>query len=184
MEILIRAIVEMLGAPKEHIEKTLKDYVQKIKENKKIKVLSEEYAEPKEVQKLYSVFVELELRFKEMDEIINFCFDYMPSSIEIIEPEEVVLRSSDMTDFLNDLQGRLHKVDGMLKSMMAENKVLKKNGLTIVKNVIVVALKDGPKDSEELSKLTGLPKDHLQKFLNNLVKQNKIKEENGRYILP
>ena len=62
--------------------------------------------------------------------------------------------------------------------------VLKKNGLTMVKNTILVALKDGDKTHEEISALVGVPADHIKKFANALIQEKKIIEKDGKYSLP
>lgn len=181
-KIVARAIVEMLGAPKEHIEETLKMYINKIKEESDIKVVKEHYAEAeKREDNLFSIFVELELETTDIAHIIWFCFDYMPASMEILEPEEISYKQRDFTDFLNDLQGRLHKYDMLIKNLSAENKVLKRNSLTLGKNTFLVALHDGPKDIAALTDLTGVPEKSAKKFLNELIKLKKVKEENNVY---
>jgi hypothetical protein len=180
-----RVIIEMLGAPKEHIQETLEMYVEKIKDQEKdITVHKIEYAEPKEQDKLWSVFVELDLDFVSLSAIVWFCFDYMPSSIEIFEPEELYYPRASMTNFLNDLQGRLHTFDMMIKNLSAENKVVKKNGLTLARNLVLVCLEKEARTLQEISKLSGMPETHIQKFVQILVREGRIIEKDGKYLLP
>lgn len=179
-----RAIIEMLGAPKEHIQETLRLYIEKIKnEEKNIVVKKVEYAEPKEMQNLFSVFAELELDFADLSTMVYFCFDYMPSSIEVFAPDEVAYNTTDLTDFLNDLQARLHKFDMLIKNLSAENKVVKKNGLMLARNIVLVCLESGPKSLLEISKLSGMPETHIKKFVGVLSREGKILEKEGRYYL-
>ena len=44
-KILFRAVVEVLGKPKEHVDSTLKGYLQKLKENDRYEVVKEDLAE-------------------------------------------------------------------------------------------------------------------------------------------
>lgn len=179
-----RAIIEMLGAPKEHIQETLRLYIEKIKnDEKKMSLLHVEYAEPKEAGTLFSVFAELDVAFEDMQALTYFCFDYMPGSIEIYEPEELVYTANDYTDFLNDLQARLHKFDILIKNLSAENKVIKKNGLTLARNIVLACLESGPKSLMEISKRSGMPEEHIKKFVNILVQEEKITEKDGMYKL-
>ncbi len=179
-----QVIIEMLGAPKEHIQETLQLYIDKIKnEEKQITIKNVVYAEPKEVQNLFSVFAELNLEFADLPTLVWFCFDYMPSSIEIYSPEELVYERKAVTDFLNDLQARLHKFDMLIKNLSAENKVVKKNGLTLARNIVIVSLQSGPKTLAEISKLSGMPEMHINKFVRSLIQEEKIKEEKGAYSL-
>ncbi len=179
-----RVVIEMLGAPKEHIQETLRLYIEKLKkEEKKITVYNVEYEEPKEVNTLFSVFAELDLGFHDLPTMTYFCFDYMPSSIEVYEPTELVYSANDFTDYLNDLQARLHKFDMLIKNLSAENKVVKQNGLTLARNVVISTLESGPKTLLEISKRAGMPEEHIKKFVNILVKEGKIKEKEGKYCL-
>src|SRR3989344_1166139 len=91
-QIRCRAIIEMLGAPKEYIDKILRDYIAKIK-NEGAKIVSERYEEAVQQDKLFSNFVEMEILFDKPSQLLSFCFESMPSSIEIIEPEALVLPS-------------------------------------------------------------------------------------------
>ncbi len=180
-----RVIIEMLGAPKEHIQETLEHYVDKLKKDeKKIIIRKVDYVEPKPVNNLFSVFAELEIEFEDLQTITYFCFDYMPSSIEIHDPDELTYDSNEYTTFLNDLQARLHKVDMLVKNLSAENKVVKKNGNTLARNIVIVSLESGQKTLLEISKRCGMPETHIKKFVNILVSEGKIKEQDGMYHLP
>ena len=74
----------------------------------------------------WSVFSEIELKFDDINEITVFCFEYMPSSIEILEPEELKFESTNFAGFLNDLLARLHEYDMVVKNLQAENMIMKK----------------------------------------------------------
>ena len=51
-------------------------------------------------------------------------FGYMPSHIEIIEPENVTMRNSEMNLFFNELMRRLHQYDELAKGVMIERQIL------------------------------------------------------------
>ncbi len=185
-KIVCKAIIEMLGSPKEHIEDTMKKYVDKIEEDyKKIK-LTDKYiseAEEDENQKLYSLFSEIEMEVEDLGELSWFCLDYMPSSIEIYEPESLQYNSIQFSHFLNDLLAKLHKIGKDLKRLNIENKTLKKNSVTIMKNLITVLLKEGPKTVAEVAKNAGTPEEEAQNFLDAMVDEQKIKKEGDKYSL-
>jgi len=64
---------------------------------------------------------------KGIPKLIGFCFDYMPSSIEISKPDEFVMKKSTVENLMNDLQARLHDVDMIIKKQKNENDFLRKN---------------------------------------------------------
>ncbi len=182
-KIKARVIIEILGKPKEHVEKTLKEYVDKIKEDKDFEITNEKFADAKEQDNMWAAFVELEFLAKGMPALMGFSFDYMPSSIEVIEPEELKIKYNDLSNFFNDLQAKLHNVDMAIKQARNENQFLRKNTNTLLRNLVTVALHNGPKDLEKLSKITGVVEGEMKKFLATVVKLGIIQEEKGTYSL-
>ena len=178
-----RTIIEVLGKPKEHVENSIKEYVEHIKEDSELVVLKEEYSEIKEQGKLWSKFVELDLVVKGTVKLIGFCFEYMPSSIEVLKPEHLILTNPELSSFLNDLQARLHNVDMIVKSQNAENEILKRNINAMMHNLILICLKKNNLTLEQLSQVTGIDKKVLEEFVKKLLKENKIKIENDLYRL-
>lgn len=178
-----KIIIEMLGKPKEHVEKTIKMYVDKIKDDSGLILLNSEFSKAVEKEKLWTTFVELELIIKGIPKLIAFCFDYMPSSIEISKPEEFVMKKSSIEDLINDLQARLHDVDMVVKKQKNENQFLRQNLNKSIGNIILLSLASGNLDKDNLSKVTGIHDKELETFLGKLMEENKIKEEKGIYSL-
>jgi len=124
VEITAILIIEVAGFPKEHVEKVMGQIVDNIKKEKK--VLNDHIHDIKEVKEMWSGFVDLEVKFDNLNEFTDFCFTYMPSSIDIIEPEEFNLMSNEMSNLFNDLMGNLHRYDMLLKNFKATNTLLKR----------------------------------------------------------
>src|SRR3989338_11210923 len=99
---------------------------------------------------------------KGIPKIIGFCFDYMPSSIEIAKPEEFAVKKSTIENFINDLQARLHNVDMVVKKQKNENTFLKKNLSKAASNLILLSLTSGGMDMERLSRVTGIAEKELE----------------------
>ena len=178
-----RTILEILGKPKEHVEKTIKDYINDIKEDSNLIILNESFAEAKQQEGMWSTFAEIEMVVKGIPKLVSFCFDYMPSSIEIIKPEELMLKNRHISDMVNDLQAKLHTVDMTVKKLRVENDFLKRNMTTSFQNAIAVLLKMREMDADELSNFTGIPKEEIGIIIEELVKNNKIKKEENKYKL-
>jgi len=127
-KIFARIVIELAGLPKEHIEEVMKKIIDKIKEG--FEVSKSEIFESVELKDkmagFWSVFSELEIKFEDINAITIFCFEYMPSSMEIIEPEELRFKSTEVAGFLNDVLARLHEYDMVVKNLQAENIVMKK----------------------------------------------------------
>ncbi|MBU1086356.1 MAG: hypothetical protein KKD05_02440, partial [Candidatus Omnitrophica bacterium] len=146
-----RVIIEILGKPKEHVLNTMKAVIEQMKDYEDLKLLKAKIFEPKEVESLWNVFTEAEIVVKDASVLIGFCFDYMPSSVEIIEPEHVSYKASELAGLINDMQARLHNVDMKVKNLTAENKILHTKVNSLVSISILIALRDGPKTKKEIS---------------------------------
>jgi hypothetical protein len=129
VKIKTRAILEIMGAPKEHVEKTMSLVLGKVKDNKDMHVYIEKTSEPAQVEgrPYWSMFTELEIGFKDEDGVMGFCFDFMPSSIEIIEPMDFKFKKDTLENLFNDLVARLHHYDMMIKNIHAQNMILKQD---------------------------------------------------------
>ena len=178
-----RTIIEVLGKPKEHVENAIKEYIEHIKEDSELVILNEDYSDIKEQGKLFSKFVELDLVIKGTKKLTAFCFEYMPSSIEVVKPEHLIMTNPELSNFLNDLQARLHSVDMIVKQLKAENDFLKLNMNAVLHNSILLCLKVSKLNLEQLSQVTGVDKKELEIFAEKLIKENKIKKEGEIYTL-
>lgn len=180
-KIHVNAIIEMFGGPKEYIEKVLRDYIEKIKKEG-FDIKSEVYHEGIPKDTLFTTFVELEVHFENTEKLLDFCFEAMPSSIEIIHPKNLVLDNILLTDFLNDLQAKIHQNDMLVKNYRAQNHVLDKNAMNVFRNFLLFAIKQGVEEPKELAKHVGVKDEDLIPFLDKLVEEKKIIKEGGRYV--
>jgi len=177
--------MEVMGKPKDHVEFSMKKYLQNLKEDKNYEVVTEDLAELKKQDdsELWMIFAELEINTEKVDDLVNFCFDYMPSLIEIIEPRELSLDALEVSNFLNDLQAKLHSVDMVAKQLKTENDILKHNTGSLLKNYITVLLGQQNLTSEQLSSLTGVNKDKLEDYLDSLIDEGRIDLKDEIYVL-
>ncbi|MDP7181730.1 MAG: hypothetical protein QF486_04340 [Candidatus Woesearchaeota archaeon] len=176
-----RVVLEIVGAPKEHVEKSLKEYVADIKKSNEI--LTEVFHPAEEKERLWTSFFELEIKFKSAMHLLDFCFESMPSSVEIMEPNEIGFKTNDLTDFLNDLQSRIHYADMQVKSLKAEKTLLDQNAVMIFQNFIMRLLEQEPKTAEKLAEGVGVKKEELLPFIERLEKSGKVKKQNDIYSL-
>lgn len=121
-------IFEMLGRPAEHLKKTLEEFVERIGKENGIEIRNKVINEPKKIetsgQELYTSFAEIEAEVKDILSLIRLVFTHLPSHIEIIEPEEIKSRNSELNNLMNELTIRLHRYDEIAKSLAIERKIL------------------------------------------------------------
>jgi hypothetical protein len=120
--IIARITIEILGSPKEHIEQTMKEVIKKLNEEKNVKVLKKEVYECQQMEnKLWNTFADIELETPELKRIQDICYDYMPSTIEILEPAGLEIDCNEFADLLNDILTKLHKHNVVLQKLKTEN---------------------------------------------------------------
>lgn len=180
--IVARAIIQVVGAPKEYIESTLKSFVER-QESDGLKVRSKEFSEATKQGDFFSTFVEMVAEFKSVDSLVAFCFDAMPSSIEILEPPMLTIKAFDFSNSLNDLQSRLHEVEMTVKRLKGANELLDTNALELIRNFISFALKDKRMRLEEIAPIVGVNPKDLQPFLDKMVEENRLSVEEGNYFI-
>src|SRR3989338_4175525 len=103
-KIQFRAILEILGRPPEHIIQGLKLIIDRIKAEKGIVIIEEIHHAPalvKDSKDLYTTFSELTLEVDNLNILFGFIFQYMPSNIDIISPENLSLSNQDMNQATN-----------------------------------------------------------------------------------
>ena len=183
-KITCRAVIEVMGKPKEHVEAALTEYIGNLKKDDRFTVQREEYAEiKKQESEMWTKFVELELESKDAQQLISFCFEYMPSVIEILEPEKIELTETDLSEFFNDLQAKLHQVDMVAKQVKVENENLSFNMNKLLNNYLVVLLGKENLTLEQISRFTGVPETKVGDFLDKLIDQGVISLKNDKYFL-
>jgi len=176
-------IVEVIGKPKEHVEEAMTALIENIKENANMEVLDFKKHKAKERKNYFTTFTEINILFKDIPMLMNFCFDYMPSSVDIIEPVEFEFEAPYLNDFINDFLARLHSSDMVVKNIKAENMILQKNSSNLLKNLLSLSLKNEAKDLISISKDTGIPEEQLKGFLSIYVEEGWLLQNENLYSL-
>ena len=123
-KIVVRITAEVLGSPKEHVEETLQVLLDKLPTEEGIKIVTSKKYESKQMEgneKLWSTFAEVEFEADSFKKVLDVCYDYMPSTIEILEPAGMNVDCRDLAEFMNDYLTRLHKYSMVLKKLQTEN---------------------------------------------------------------
>lgn len=181
----LRAIVifELVGKPKQHIEQTIKAYIENVKTQEGIICLREEFDETQELEKdVFSTVSEVEILVQNMEKLTWLCLNFTPASVEIVEPQQKTLEQQEITHWLNDLLARLHEIGMIQKNLQGQHQVLVKNFNAMTRNAILLALQQ-TKDIEGIAKQIGMDGEHTKKFLDALIQEGKAREEQGKYYL-
>ncbi|MBU2560888.1 MAG: hypothetical protein KKD17_01225 [Nanoarchaeota archaeon] len=180
--VLVRTIIEVLGAPKEYVEDAIKVVVDKLHKTDGLEVVSESTYEAEEKGKLFSTFSEIEIWFKDVDALSKFIFDFTPSSVEVVQPSKLSLSAIFVSGFMNDFLLKMHDMGLKLKDTAAKSQLLQKNTDALVRNFFNFILKE-PKSAEEVAKLTGIPNENAEAILSNFMKAGVVEKKEDRYVL-
>jgi hypothetical protein len=178
--ILVRVMFEVLGSPKEHVAKSLREYISTIKNDPRIIVISEEYAEPVENEKLWSTFCEAEFLVLGLEKLSWLAINFTPASMEIVEPATLTYRNKDITHWVNDILSRLHEIGIASKAVNQKHAQMERNLSVVVRNCILALLTE-EKTQKELSKEIGIPEENMQSFLNALEAEGKVIAKGKKY---
>jgi len=111
-------IVEVAGRPAEYVKEGLETHTARLNQMPDVEVISKTLSEPKKIEhqeEAYVCFAEIEFSVPTFQRLMDLVFDFMPSSIEILEPGRIEMDSQEATMFVNNLAGRLHRYDEIAK---------------------------------------------------------------------
>jgi hypothetical protein len=182
----LRVILEIVGKPKEHVEESLKEYVKKIKADKNYTIIKEKSEKAEKMENgLFSAFSEMEILMKDPQVLLNFCFDYLPSSVEIIEPERLLIKNSEFGDFINDLLARTISLNTTVLETNERSQFFIKNTAVLLRNFIVVLLSSKPMSIKQMAPYLGIKEEDIKKVVDVLINEKKVKKEGELYkVIP
>ena len=117
---MVRAImiVEVAGRPPEHLKAALAEHIGVLDKVDDITVHSIKMSEPRAIEKsdgMFTCFAEADFECDSFARLSETMFDFMPSSVEVIEPGKISMTMSEATDLLNNISGRMHRYDELAK---------------------------------------------------------------------
>ena len=122
-----RMIIEIMGRPPEHIKEALNTLVIKMGSEKGVKLIDKKYHEPKivkEAKNLHITFAEVDAEFDSLEHFFSIIMGYMPSNVEIYDPEKFRLDSNDINSLSNYIMSKLHRYDEIAKRSIVERDIL------------------------------------------------------------
>jgi hypothetical protein len=179
--VLAQVAFELVGSPKEHIEKSIKSYVNNIRNEPQIKILDEEFGEAEDAGGgMFSTYADLEMLFDNLDKLNWMCINFMPASVEIIAPEELRFSDKDLTNWFNDILSKLHEIAISVRETTSKDQLAVKTMNALIQNIIILAT-EHYHHTKEISEKTGMPEEKLQPFLDALIKQGKLEMKGEEY---
>ncbi len=173
-------IVEMAGRPAAHLAEALEKHVGVLREVEDIEVdrieISEarviEQKEGEKKEEMFTAFAECEFECLSFARLSETMFDFMPSSVEVVEPSSIGLEATEATNLLNNISGRLHRYDEIAKVLGQKYKQME-GQLVMAKKIL------DKKDAEiaELKKGKVKKKVAKKKVVRKKVAKKKVKKK-------
>ena len=113
---------------------------------KELKIV-EKNAEPTPIEKsdLFSSFAEVEIEVKEIKQLINIMFNYMPAHVDILKPSDILLKNFDLNVMCNKNLLKMHQYDEIASKMVYERNILAKR-LQDVAKMLNPKVAEAPKE--------------------------------------
>jgi len=119
--------MQVQGNDDKGVDRTLRKQIDDIfKLGKEIEARISKADLVEESKNWYSQYAELEILLKDPDTIFDILLDYMISSIEIIKPKELILKSKTHQDRLNDLALKFRETEKAVLFLSAKTKILER----------------------------------------------------------
>jgi hypothetical protein len=177
---------EVAGKPKKHVEETLSIYIKKLDEDKSITVLNvhkEAANELEEEEGYFSAFAEVEMLIKDLEDLLHLCINLMPASVEILAPDNFSFEAREMQNWSNDLLSRLHEIAQNMRVETQKSAYLNNSMRALLQNFIHVLLVSGPKNEEQLTRMTGVEPTSIKKILEELKDKKILTQEKDTWMI-
>jgi hypothetical protein len=146
--------------------------------------VKEELGECEETEgKLWSTFAETEILIKNLDTFIWLSINFMPASIEVLEPENLSFKNRELQNWLNDLLARLHEVNVGVIALKSQKESLILGMNTLIRNAIILSL-DKAKTAKDIGDKIGIDSKQLAPFLEAMIKEKKLVKKDNLYSKP
>jgi len=125
-KILACLILEILGRPADYVKKSLEIITEKMGSEQGVKIANKKMSEPKPIEKtdFFTTFGEIEAEFDNLNTLLLAVFNYMPSHVEIIKPNDFRIGNFDLSGMISEIIRKLHQYDEIAKRVLIERNIL------------------------------------------------------------
>ncbi|MFH1770430.1 MAG: hypothetical protein ABH828_02635 [archaeon] len=179
----IQAVImfEVIGSPEDYVVQALNNHMDKLKADKDLEVIRIDIEKPEQQDTVWSVFAEVELLVKNLEKFTWICMNFMPASVEIMAPKELVFKGRDLTNWLNDVLAQVHEIALISQQVGQQSKQMLKSMNALVRNSVLVCIDSGIHKASEIAKKIGILEKELEPVFEAMIKEKTIKKEGKNY---
>ncbi len=175
-------LFEIVGNPEEHVSKTMDALIKHLEQQKDIIFINKEVGEPEETKDgLFGSYCEADLLLKNFGKLTWVIFNFMPASVEIIDPAKLTLKDKELTDLTNDVLAFLHETNTRVIQTNSLNQGMLRSINALVRNSILLTLLNGSKTAEEISKMAGITTKDLEPVFEAMIKEKTLIKKEDKY---
>ena len=183
-KVRIHTILELVGTPKNHIEKTIELLVKQLGEQDGIKIEDKEVSDAQKTDDdMFGAFAELTMEMKDLTTLNHFAVNYTPAAIELLEPETVKMDPVTFNEVYGDILAKLHMSNTEIVELKNQRKQVLRSLNALVRNTILILVEDKPRTKEEIAEQTGVDKKRINKVLQVMTKNNTLSKEDDTYTV-
>lgn len=180
--IQIHTMLEVVGNPKEHVEKSLKAVLEAIEKEKGVLFISTDIQETEDVgEGLFGSFCEAELLIKDIGKLGWLMFNFTPATIEVLEPGKFTFKEKELTDFISDMLAGIHEFNMTKVNINSKNVALQRNMGAIIRNSALYVIGNEAKSAQDIATPLGLKTEDLTRILEFMIKEGTITKEEHLY---
>ncbi len=163
-----KMLIEVAGFPQEHVDSTIKLIAEKFAADRKDvrnvskKINAANKVDSKELAEFYSGFLEIDAEYADVIPLLHLTLEFMPAHVEILEPQNFQMESTDLTELFTDLSGRIHQYESIVRGLKAEQEIIEREYNKLIpeekKKEVIIAVR-----TRELMK-EGKPEDEARRL--------------------
>lgn len=181
--IQVKILFEVVGNPKEHIDKTVVLLKDKIEKEDGLKIINSEIGEAEEAgEGLFGAFLDCEMLVKNFYRLSYLAFNYMPANIDVIAPSKFEFKDGDMSTFFGDLLALLHETNARHVDSNSKLTGMQRNFNALVQNSVFKILESDGLDAASIGEPLGLKTEYIMPYLEDMVKLGLLKKSDGKYF--
>lgn len=180
----INFILEIIGNPESHVEKTIRLVLDQIDENDEIDILSKDLGDPEETEDdMFAVFADITAEVDDITTVGHIANNYNPASIELVEPDTATVSRRAFNDFFADTLAKHHVNNTQIQKLKGFRKEMENNFNALARNAVILSLEQEDKTKEALAEDVGVSPDELGALLDSMEDENRLRERDGTYTI-
>ena len=117
--------MEVIGHPEQHVNDVSLKVLEQLKKEDGITIINSNVNKAELVKEnIFASHIEAELKVVGMLKLLTFCYDYLPSSLEVVDSEKIVMPVREVNAALSEMLRKLHGYNLMLHNLAETNKEL------------------------------------------------------------